>query len=799
MKLSAQGSLSSGLVLYLPFNGNTLDMSVNSNHAINYGATLASDASGRANCAYSFNGATDYMKILNSASLQIDTNISLCVRVKVNGFFRGTCFGNSIIKKGDADFRSGSYGLRFSSPSAGCSFFDATTQNYIGFFNTSYPFGIANTLPYIDTNNWDCLVFTYNGILAKMYVNGVLRHQYSSSTLIGKNFEDVFLGKMDNVTYPYLFKGVMDDVRIYKRALSASEVSDYCGFVAATNTIKANFKDSSNSCLFKQFTDLSTVSSTAIKLWFWDFGDGGKSALKNPSHLYGSAGTYNVRLVVVDSNGFSDSITKSIVVGMYEFADAGKDTVICKSSSGTPILLSGGGGLYYNWSPTTGLSNPSIANPIATIISPISYILTVIDSLGCMDLDTVNIYWDQGFADAGNDTNVCFVDGKATVNLNASGGIDYLWTPSIGLSNPTINNPVATIFNSAKYFVQVTNSLGCIEVDSITIGHKGRFAKVLNDTSICLENGTAVIGLFSSGGLSYSWFPTTGLSDAFIHNPIATIYGSTEYVVTVKDALGCEDKDTVAISVKGSGIEVNASPKNIQGCVGEEIQLTVTGAKYYKWFPSAGLDKDNVAKPKLTLVNSLIYYVVGTDSLGCVDRDSISVIAFRNPILKLTSDNTKADCTEKSVLLSATGALNYSWTPAIYCETSNLATTKVRPPATTVFTVKGIDENGCIGEDTITVFYEGKSTVKVPNAFTPNNDGINDKIRPIIVCDFEMTEFSIYTRWGYNVFTSYNINTAWDGNSDGKPCDMNTYYYYLKGKNSKGEDILFKGDITLLR
>lgn len=646
---NAQGSLSTGLSLYLPFNGNTLDLSGNGNHATNYGATFASDASGRANCAYSFNGTSSYMEILNHVSLQADSQISLCAKVMVRGFYGGVCFNSSIIDKnimGQPDYVYGFYSLRFTGTANSCSVPDTNLQNYTGFFAGSYiaP-GLKSNLPHVvSTGIWDCLVFTFDGDTAKMYVNGVLRHKFKGGSLIGKNTGNVTLGRKSHTAYPYWYKGVMDEVRIYKRALTSSEVLDYCGFVAPTNIIKANFKDSSTTCFTKQFTDSSIVSSTALKMWLWDFGDGGQSALQNPIHTYSSAGIYNVRLIAVDSNGFSDTAIQSISVGTtHKFAKAGNDTIICPKTS------------------------------------------------------------------------------TVTIKLNASGGVSYIWSPSLGLSDTTISDPIATLSNTSRY------------------------------------------------------------------------------IVTVTDAFGCQDKDTINITINPGSINVIASPETIQACIGKEFQLNATGAKYYKWFPPIGLDRDDIPKPKLIIASSNSYIVTGTDSLGCTDKDTIVVKGFEKPNVKTSSDNSKADCIEKSALLSATGALSYSWTPAIYCENSNAPSTKVRPPATTVFTVKGIDANGCEGIDTITVFYEGKTVVRIPSAFTPNNDGVNDKIRPIIVCDFVMTEFSVFNRWGNQVFSSNDINKAWDGNSDGKPCDMNTYYYMIKGKNSKGEDVLLKGNITLIR
>jgi gliding motility-associated-like protein len=871
--MAAQGSLSSGLVLYLPFNGNTLDMSGNSNHATNFGATLTSDASGRANCAYSFNGSSNYMEIANSVSLQVDTNLSLCVKVKVQGFYRGICFGNSLIAKGKNDFISGNYGLRFSSPSAGCSRFDTGTQDYTGFCGGSYPFGIADTKPYIISNNWDCVVFTFNGDTAKAYVNGVLRYKFKGGASIGKNIEDVFLGRMNNTTYPYWFKGEMDEVRIYKRALSSSEVLDYCDFVAPTNIINANFKDSATSCFAIQFTDLSTITSTPIKLWLWDFGDGGKSNLKNPSHTYSSVGTYNVKLIVVDSNGFSDTTVKSIKVGrFYRFADAGNDTSVCKISSGLSLNLNAVGGLYYNWTPTIGLSNPSISNPIATILAPVTYVVSVTDSQGCVDEDTINISVDENFADAGNDTNLCFKDGIATIALNGSGGVSYKWTPTAGLSNAFISNPLATLTSPTSYVLAVTSSRGCIDYDTINL-NSNKFAIVARDTVICLDKGVGKLKLTASGGVSYKWSPGIYLDNPYVANPAATINSTTTFSVIVTDASGCEDYQTVKVGLDTTKVEVvtksitacvgqsiqlhatgamkyqwepitgitnptdsittlvydgiskyyvkgtsfygclsidsleiikreniiTLSPSTIAGCGNEEEQLLATGASDYEWFPKRGLNNYNINNPVITISETMEYLVVGRDANGCVDSAYLNVSKHPVPLVKIQENTDKISCLNTQTTLRASGAVTYLWSPEIYCETVASPATVVWPERTTLFSIVGTDSNGCKGTDTILVIFDGNTVVKIPSAFTPNDDGINDRIKPLVICDFMITEFSVYNRWGMMVYTSSDANRGWDGYNNGVKCDLGTYYYMLKGKNSKDQDVLLKGDITLIR
>jgi gliding motility-associated-like protein len=87
----------------------------------------------------------------------------------------------------------------------------------------------------------------------------------------------------------------------------------------------------------------------------------------------------------------------------------------------------------------------------------------------------------------------------------------------------------------------------------------------------------------------------------------------------------------------------------------------------------------------------------------------------------------------------------------------------------------------------------------MPNAFTPNGDHLNDEARPVLYCDFVLQEFSIYNRAGKRVFTTNSLQKGWDGNFNGTPCDPNVYFYMIRGKDNKGQDVISKGDITLIR
>ena len=108
-----QVDLNLGLRAYYPFSDNATDVSGNNNNPVFNNATLTADRLGNPNSAYHFNGVDNYMKILSSTSINTSNKLSLVAWVKPQGFYMGTCHGNSIMMKGDADYLTGNYLLRF--------------------------------------------------------------------------------------------------------------------------------------------------------------------------------------------------------------------------------------------------------------------------------------------------------------------------------------------------------------------------------------------------------------------------------------------------------------------------------------------------------------------------------------------------------------------------------------------------------------------------------------------------------------------------------------------------------------
>lgn len=137
-----------------------------------------------------------------------------------------------------------------------------------------------------------------------------------------------------------------------------------------------------------QFNAWQLDNATWISYWIWDFGDGGTSSISDPQHIFNEAGDYQVSVSSMGDNGCA---SEPIILQTFisrAIANAGNDTLIMQ---GDALQLSGTGGGLFEWSPATWLSDPGIANPIATPQDDITYTLTVTNNEGCIDTDEIKI------------------------------------------------------------------------------------------------------------------------------------------------------------------------------------------------------------------------------------------------------------------------------------------------------------------------------------------------------------------------------------------------------------------------
>lgn len=214
-----------GLVAFYPFNGNANDESGNGNNGTVFGATLTEDRFGNTDSAYSFDG--DWIEVPDNSLLQPNTAISVAVWVNPQGFYSGKCEGNTIIQKG-IDSSIGYYALDYSDGGyASVCDGQFLPDNETFAFHMRFSDGTIKQVrseKIISINQWYFVVGSYDGTSMKIYINGVLESLSNISNTLGKNNNQLTIGRMLHDEYPYWINGSIDNIRIYNRALSEVEI-----------------------------------------------------------------------------------------------------------------------------------------------------------------------------------------------------------------------------------------------------------------------------------------------------------------------------------------------------------------------------------------------------------------------------------------------------------------------------------------------------------------------------------------------------------------------------------------------
>lgn len=239
----------------------------------------------------------------------------------------------------------------------------------------------------------------------------------------------------------------------------------------------------------------------------------------------------------------------------------------------------------------------------------------------------------------------------------------YSWTPSLGVSNTGIRNPVLTPTVNTVYNVTAIDTVtGCVFNDSIKIKVGGVPFTITasSDTVVCSALGLNLNVITSqSGQYIYNWQPANNLNNPSVSNPIISVNGSQQYIITVSDSVGCSlARDTVNITVKPAAIITVSNDTAI--CPGNSVLLSAVGGSVYSWSPVTNLSNPTSPNPTATPQINTTYYITVTDSIGCVIQDSVIITLKESPTVNLGNDT--AFCLGGQVLLSVDTVFDsYLW------------------------------------------------------------------------------------------------------------------------------------------
>ncbi len=304
LNVSAYGqsvNLDSGLVAHYPFSGNANDQSGNANNGLVFGATLTSDKSGNPNGAYRFNGTTDYIQVPNSPTLQPQA-LTMCALVKPEGFYQGACGGNVIAWKG-REYSVGNYGILFSDAlfDSDCNYLDSLHETFYGVKGTDQnPTPFSTNSPYfIQKNTWYCVVYTLDANKAAMYVNGEQTYELDISSPIGANSQPLLIGsnRPFNTQYPYPFKGVIDELRLYNRVLNKSEIACFCSEISNKDILGQNVEV----CEVESYTIRPNIMFQTGDVFKWSDGSSDSTLVVKKDGVYSLTYLPQLGCQIVDS------------------------------------------------------------------------------------------------------------------------------------------------------------------------------------------------------------------------------------------------------------------------------------------------------------------------------------------------------------------------------------------------------------------------------------------------------------------------------------------------------------------
>jgi len=393
--------------------------------------------------------------------------------------------------------------------------------------------------------------------------------------------------------------------------------------------------------------------------------------------------------------------------------------------------------------------------------------------------------------------------------ITAYGGLQYRW--STGQTTSAIN--ITGVVNTT-YTVQVSSGR-CFKDTSFTI-HVDTMPSFnfKGDTSICVGLGTTIYALPPKGhsnyGYSYLW--NQGSTGDSVYTGIIYTPGAYTYYLTIDKGACSKDSSEINVRVFPRP-NPKLWPKDTTVCEYDSVMLTATGGNYYIWSASpkpgslnhyifyGDTDRNNAAPPLTTM------YSVKTCTWGCCSGDTDLHPAIPTPTALLNiipgvqgynvcCDTTVTGGTPVHLLASFDPSPYYyvaGWTPS-----TGLSCTACPNPTATVFNnttyvVTFFDSyTGCPVTDSVTVDIFN-CNVFVPDAFSPNGDGVNDYLYVRSLC-LKSMDFAVFDRWGNKVFETREQTSPWDGTYKGKNMDIGTYMWFLSGLEEDGTHISKSGN-----
>ena len=435
----------------------------------------------------------------------------------------------------------------------------------------------------------------------------------------------------------------------------------------------------------------------------------------NANAVFLPSGTY--LLTVTDANNCTDTISETVIEPLpIPVAINVPSTTVCIGSS---VNLQATGALIYSWSPPVWLNSTTSANVISTPNSSITYVLSGTDLNGCTNTDTLDIQVVQSLMMTSNPSSPEVCEGE-NINVSINGASSYSWFPPNGLNTTSSSSVIASPLNTTNYMVIGTDNFGCTDTIYVNIDVLIKpSVSVTNIASIC--EGESV-PLLANGANNYNWYPSVGLNSIIGNTVTANPIVSTSYSVIGTSNNGCSDTVFTVVSVNPNPVLITFPIANTDICKGDTITLFVNGASTYIWNPILGLNNSIIDTVQAFPISNILYNIIGMDSLGCTSSTSISVTVNDLPIIDVTAPKPEI-CIGETILLTATGGVQYSWQPSNSLNSNTGNVVSASPTFNTTYMITGTDINSCSNWDTISILVNPLPVLSVNNILSTICEG----------------------------------------------------------------------------
>jgi gliding motility-associated-like protein len=532
---------------------------------------------------------------------------------------------------------------------------------------------------------------------------------------------------------------------------------------------------------------ISFINQTiGASTYLWSFGDGETSDVFEPTHIFEEPGDYTIRLIGMDDELCVNADTAYVTLTILAGVDPSIEAVdpICL---GDEVQLAGSGTENLQWMFSISLSNIAIPDPVASPNVTTTY--TLIDENECeVDSAFVTVVVNIPQTDISDNATICIGENTQFV---ASGGSAYSWSPSAGLNNSAIANPVCTPLVTTTYTVTIISTGGCPAEEEVTVNVVNNSPGSIIYDPITMCEGTAA-QLIAGVGTTWEWTPSSTLSNGFIQNPVATPQDTTIYSVFIINACG-QGTDFVTVNVIHPNVVADGGGYI---CPGKNAPAKAVGGVEYFWQPILYAEPHDADSTTLTPPETMWFTVTGVDEFNCYETDSVFVYVFPRAEVDAGPDQY-FEFPGSASLIGNTFDLPFYWWPEEGLSCVDCIYPVASPEVETWYHLAVIDDQGCVSDDS--VFVKPYHPIYVPNTLTPNGDGINDVFKAYGI-NIEGFHMRIFDRWGMKVFESYDIEEVWTGGfHDGDYYVQNDVYNWIIEFDSIDRRKQLSGHVTMVR